>query len=386
MSISQTQLVRQNLTRKFLRSLLLVLCIAIAFFIFGVLSSFRQGFEGGEATADRLVVTNKVGNNESLPVSYWSQVGAIEGVEAATHITRLRAYFENQFNVIGANAVEPASYLAVYSSTYSFSDEAVFGFNGNRTGALVGRNLAEREGWKVGQRVTLTSFVHQNTDGSNNWTFEVAGIFDGREQAVDTSFMLVRYDFFNATLAQGADRVNLIGVLPAAGQDVAALSRRIDETFANSAAETRTSTETEFMSAFLEQFADIALIVRLVVSVSFVTILMIVANTMIFAIRERTLEIGVLKVLGFTGPQIVRMVLSETLVLFTLGLLIGIGLTAAAIPVLSGALVSVVPELYLTPRIAVTAVGLAATFALLTGIIPAINALRLPIAAALRHR
>ncbi|MGL6209421.1 MAG: ABC transporter permease [Paracoccaceae bacterium] len=386
MSISTIQLVRQNLTRKFLRSFLLVLCIAIAFFVFGVLSSFQQGFEGAEATAERLVVTNKVGNNEGLPVSAWSQIAGIEGVAAATHITRLRAYFENQFNVIGANAVEPSSYLAVYSSTYNFSDEAVAGFQANRTGALVGRNLAEREGWTVGQRVTLTSFVHRNADGSNNWTFEVAGIFDGKEQAVDTSFMVVRYDFFNAALAEGADRVNLIGVLPVAGQDIATLSRRIDDAFANSAAETRTSTETEFMSAFLEQFADIALIVRMVVSVSFVTILMIVANTMIFAIRERTLEIGVLKVLGFSGSQIVRMILSETFVLFAVGLLIGIGLTAAAIPLLSGALVSVVPALHLTPGIAVTAIGLAAAFALLTGIVPAINALRLPIAAALRHR
>ncbi|WP_109086662.1 FtsX-like permease family protein [Azospirillum sp. TSH100] len=379
-------LARQNFRRNLLRSLLLVLSIAIAFFIFGVLSSFQQGFEGGEATAERLVVANKISSGESLPLSHFQRIAGVKGVEAVTHITRLRAYFMNQYNIIGANAVEPESYLRVYAATYDFPPAAAKAFLGSRTTALVGRNLAEREGWQIGQRVTVTSFQHANLDGSRNWTFDVAGIFDGRGQAVDTSFMIVRQDYINDSLQSGRDLVTLFGVLPARGQDVNELAHAIDDLFANSGAETRTRTETEFMSAFLEQFADIALIVRLVVGVAFVTILIIVANTMIFAIRERTEEIGVLKVFGFSQKHIVGIVLSETFLLFFMGLLAGLGLTAAAIPILEEGLSSIVPGLYLTPRIIMLAVMQAVAFALLTGLVPALHALRLSAAAALRHR
>ena len=202
----------------------------------------------------------------------------------------------------------------------------------------------------------------------------------------DTSFLLARADYFHAAVMRNKNRVDLFGIQPTPGTDTEALAREIDALYANSGAQTRTQSETAFMSAFLEQFANIALLVRLIVGVAFATILMIVANTMIFAIRERTLEIGVLKVLGFSGGRIMRIVLAETLVLFALGLCLGLSLTAAVIPVLADALQSVVPGLYLTPRVIATAVALAVGFALACGALPSINALRLPIAAALKHR
>ncbi|QBF29675.1 FtsX-like permease family protein [Thalassococcus sp. S3] len=387
MRLNASMLVRQNLTRKLTRSVLLVVCIAIAFFVFGVLSSFRAGFEGSEAQSERLVTASKIGGNEMLPLSYLTALQGVENVEAVTHVTRLRAFVAgNPRNIIGANAVDPESYAAVYADTYTLGSDLLAAFDADRTGTLVGRSLAEREGWQVGDRVNLTSFVHMNGDGNRNWSFTVAGIFDGAEPTVDTSFLIVRYDYFNAALAFGQDRVNMFGIKPVQGADVDRITEAIDATYANSAAQTRTQTETAFLSAFLEQFADVALIVRLIVSVAFATILMIVANTMIFAIRERTLEIGVLKVLGFSGSSVMRIVLAETFVLFAAGLALGLALTAAVIPVLGDALKSVVPDLYLTPSVILTAAGFAALFALLTGALPALKALRLPIVAALTQR
>lgn len=386
MRLTPIMLIKQNLTRKLLRSLLLVLCIGIAFFIFGVLSSFRAGFEGSRTTTERLVVASKVGGNETLPLTYLPQIAAVEGVAAVTHITRLRSFVENERNIIGANAVDLESYARVYADTYTFTPAMLEAAASDRTAALAGRNLADRMGWQVGDSVTLTSFVHARAGGDQNWRFTIKGIFDAAESTTDTSFLLARSDYFNSAVIRNKDRVDLFGITPEPGADAAAMMRTIDAAYANSAAQTRTRSETAFMAAFLEQFADIALIVRVIVGVSFATILMIVANTMIFAIRERTLEIGVLKVLGFSGGQIMRLVLSETLVLFALGLTLGLTLTAAVIPLLGDALQSVVPGLYLTPRILATAVGLALAFALACGAIPAFNALRLPIAATLKHR
>lgn len=386
MRVNFTMLVRQNLTRKLLRSVLLVACITIAFFVYGVLSSFRAGFEGSEAKTERLVVVAKVGGNESLPLSYVSHLRAVTGVEAVTYMRRLRAFLTTQRNIIGANAVDVESYASVYGDTFRFSDAAMSAFVADRTATLVGQTLAKREGWNVGDKVTLTSFVHANKQEDRNWTFTIAGIFDGAEPTVDTNFLIVRYDYFNTALARGQDRVDLFGIKLLPDGDVDEISTAIDANYINSSAQTRTQTETAFMSAFLEQIADVAMIVRLIVSVAFATILLIVANTMIFAIRERTLEIAILKVLGFSGGQIMLIILSETAVLFAVGLTLGLALTAAAISPLGTALSNLVPDLQLTPQIVASSLALALIFSVLTGLLPAFKALRLPIAAALRHR
>jgi putative ABC transport system permease protein len=138
------------------------------------------------------------------------------------------------------------------------------------------------------------------------------------------------------------------------------------------------------MKAFVAQFANVGLIVRLVVGAAFVTILMIVANTMVFAIRERRREIGVMKVLGFSGGAILRGVLAETALLFILGLGTGLGLAAIALTVLAAPLAGIAPGLALDPMLALQAAGLAAALALMTGALPAVNALRIPPVSALK--
>jgi putative ABC transport system permease protein len=160
--------------------------------------------------------------------------------------------------------------------------------------------------------------------------------------------------------------------------------RAVDAQFANSAAPTRTQTESDHMKAFMTQFADISTIVRLVVGAAFVTILMIVANTMVFAIRERTREIGVMKVLGFSGGYILTSVLAETITLFAFGLALGLGAAAGTLLLVAGPLSTMVPGLALGPDVALTAAGLALGFALLTGGLPALNAMRVSTRAALK--
>lgn len=239
---------------------------------------------------------------------------------------------------------------------------------------------------RVGQRIPLQSLSYRVDAGSANLDFEIVGIFEGLKTSSDTSFVIARYDYINAARTNDRDTVSYFGVLPAVGIRPDGVIRAIDQTFANSANETQTRTEVEFMRAFVTQFADISTVIQLVTTAAFVSILMIVSNTMFFAVRERTSEIGVMKVLGFSNTFIMASVLVETLMLFSFGLAIGFGLAAVALIALSGPLGAIVPSLTLTPGIAMKAVGLAVFFALLTGAIPAINAMRMSVVSALKGK
>jgi putative ABC transport system permease protein len=159
--------------------------------------------------------------------------------------------------------------------------------------------------------------------------------------------------------------------------------KTIDATFANSPYETSTDTEKAFNKAFIAQLGNIALIVTLVVGAAFATILMIVGNTMVMAIRERTREIGIMKTLGFTGARVLRLVLGETLLLALIG---GVpGLVAAALVTLSmqESLSNFVPGLRISPGVAATGLALMIVLGLATGLVPALNAFRLKIAVAM---
>src|SRR5262249_6845676 len=161
------------------------------------------------------------------------------------------------------------------------------------------------------------------------------------------------------------------------------VAKAVDQMFANSSAETSTDTEKAFNKAFAAQFGNIALIVELVVGAAFVTILMIVGNTMALTVRERTREIGVLKTLGFSGTRILSLVLGESVLLALLGGIPGLVLAALATTALRRSLANVAPSFAVTPGIAVLGVALMLALGIFTGIIPALNAMRLKIATAL---
>ncbi len=170
-------------------------------------------------------------------------------------------------------------------------------------------------------------------------------------------------------------------VRPRPGVSPGILAARIDALFANSAAQTRTQSEKQFLEAFLRQFADVRLIVSLVVGAAFVTILMIAINTMLFAVRERRFEIGVMKVLGFSRGRIMALVVGETLFIFVVG-------GAGGLLLAKLATLSIGPEFGLVfgATLLIKSFAIIAGLGLLTGLLPAISAMRLPIINAFRTR
>jgi putative ABC transport system permease protein len=378
-------LIFKNLFRRKLRAALMLVSILIAFLIFGVLAGFERAFNAGEdvAAADRLMVVNKINFTQPLPIAYYNRVRSVEGVRQVTHLNWFGGYYREPKNFLIVLAVEPETYMAVYDDQIAIQPAARQAFVRERSGALVGDAMLKKWGWKVGDRVPIMSNIFTQRNGSRTWDFTIVGTFVGRKPQVDTNFMVFQYQYFNETQNLGRDFIGWMALnttSPSANDRVA---KRIDEMFANSLHETSTDTEKVFNKAFAAQLGNIALIVALVVGAAFATILMIVGNTMVMAVRERTREIGVLKTLGFTGGRILRLVLGESVLLALLGGLPGIGLAwlfAAAMETRVG---NFIPGFAVTPGIALTAVVLMLAFGIATGLIPALNAMRLKIATAL---
>jgi putative ABC transport system permease protein len=380
--MSDLKLVWKNLMRRKLRTFLMLFATLIAFAIFGVLSAFNNAFSGDSAaTIDRLVVVNKINFTQPLPVSYPGRIRQIEGVKQLSYANWFGGYYPEPKNQLVVFAVDHTTYLDVYDDAISVDAATRKNFMTDKTSAIIGRAMADKFGWKVGDRVPMNSNIFSQKNGARVWDLTIAGIFEKKKEAQDTNFMFFRYDYFDETRSFGKDTIGWIMLNLTSSSLADKVSKQIDDMFANSPYETQTDTEKAFNKAFVAQFGNIALIVTLVVGAAFITILMIVGNTM--AMRERTREIGVMKSLGFPGPRILKMVLGESLLLAALGGLLGLGLATLAIGGMKQAAGNFVPGLAMTTDILLFGIGLIVALGLLTGIVPAMSAMRMSIISAL---
>jgi putative ABC transport system permease protein len=373
-------LVYKNLTRKKMRLFLTTFTIFIVFLIFGAVMTLRGALNSGvEMSADnRLVVVHKTNFTNPLPYSYVNKTQILEGVKDVTHANWFGGYYQQPTNQVVTFAVDPESYFKVYPELIVPPEQLNTWFN-NQTGILVGERIALANGWKVGDRIPLSSNILSHKDGGQTWSFLINGIFKGEDAKTDTSYVLFHYKYFKETQSWGGDS---IGWLILTTQDASmneSVAKAIDTNFANSNAETDTSTEQAFNKAFVEQIGNIGLIIFGVVFMAFFTILIVVGNTMVLAIKERTGEIAVLKTLGFESSRIFKMVLIESCLLSFLGGLLGLGAAYIIIKGASEHVARFLPNLILDQNIVLQALAYMLLLGLVTGIAPAISALRLNI-------
>jgi putative ABC transport system permease protein len=377
-------LIGSNLRRKKLRTSLTLLSIVVAFILFGFLSAIQQALVGGVALAgaDRLIVRQKVSIINLLPVSYEARMDRIPGVDFSTHQTWFGGIYQDPKNFFMQNPVEPEKFLKMHPEIL-LSPEQLKAWLTTRTGAVVGRRTADRFHWKIGDKVPIQSTIW-SANGSRTWTFDIVGIFDGRDNGTDTTPLFFRYDYFDEARSGAKGEVGWFTIRIKDPSQAAEVAKLVDAEFENSPAETKTEPEGAFIQGWASQIGNIVFIVAAILGAVFFTILLVTGNTMAQAVRERTGELGVLKAIGFTNGQIVGLVLAESCLLTVLGGTIGLGL--AWLMISRGDPTSgLLPLFFLPARALLTGFGISIALGLVTGIFPALQAMRLRVADALRR-
>ncbi|MBI4623899.1 MAG: FtsX-like permease family protein [Verrucomicrobia bacterium] len=377
-------LIWSNLKRRKLRTSLTLLSIVAAFVLFGFLSAIKQALIGGVELAgvDRLIVRHKVSIIQLLPESYQARMERIPGVARAVHQTWFGGIYQDPKNFFMQCPVVPEEFMAMFPE-FILPPEQMKAWLQTRTGAIVGRNTAERFKWKIGDRVPIQSPIW----GRRTWEFDLVGIFDGRKKGTDTTALFFRYDYFDEfrqTQNWGKGLVGWYSIRVKDPAQAAEVARRVDEEFENSPAETKTEPEGAFVQGWAKQIGNVALIVAVISGAVFFTILLVAGNTMSQAVRERTGELGVLKAIGFTNAQVLSLVLAESCLLTVGGGTLGLGL--AWMFIARGDPTGGLLPLFLFPtRDLLVGLGISIALGLVTGIFPARVAVRLRVADALRR-
>ncbi|MDZ4813943.1 MAG: ABC transporter permease [Pseudomonadota bacterium] len=380
------QLIWTALFRKKLRTLFTLLSLSAAFLLIGLLQAVTSLFAGSVdfLGADRLIVQARTSFTQSLPMRMLPQIEMLPGISRVNHSQFFGGQFQDSRQPFPQFVVNPQRLFDTYPEWVIDKDQRA-NFISTQDGAIVGRLLAERSGWKVGDIVPLNSFIWLKADGSRVWEWRVVGIFDGKNQEWKDRTQLMYLNYGQFEEARPLRAKGLAGVFVVRlkhPEDSQRVSDMIDAKFENSVDETKTQNEQEFQLGFIKQFGDIGFMMNLISAAVIFTILILTGYTMSQAVRERIPELAVLKCLGFTDNLVLWLVLAEALLLCAIGAGIGMGLST----MLTTALPAEFPPLRTDGRVwlfaATTVVGLA----LAVGLPPALRAKRLKIVDALAGR
>ncbi|MGI9223562.1 MAG: ABC transporter permease [Woeseiaceae bacterium] len=377
-------LIWKNAWRKKIRTSLTILSVFVAFLLFTLLSAFSYAFKYGAdaADAERLIVIDKVSLINLLPIAYQNRIAATEGVHSVTHSTWFGGYYQEPRNQFGQFPVDPHEYFAMFPE-FKLPEGRFEAWTKNRTGAVVGQDLAESFDWEVGDRVPINATIWTKNDGGRTWEFDIEGIFTNDDPRGNTALFLFHYDYFDESRAFGQGLVGWYTLRVEPGSDPVQVQNRIDAQFENSRNQTETSTEAVFAQSFAKQFGNIALIVTLVLGAVFFTLLLVSGNTMSQSVRERISELAVLKTLGFEDRTVLGIVLSESILIMIIGGLLGIGLGWFLVQGIAEAAGAFLPGIYFSPGSMLTGLAMMVGAGVVAGIFPALHAMRLSIVDAL---
>lgn len=374
-----------NLTDKKLRTAFTFLSIVFAFLLYGVLGAVKNAFAGGAefAGADRLRMIHKVSIVQALPVHYYDRIITTEGVAGATYVLWFGGEYQDPRNFFPQLAVNP-TFLDVYLE-YELDAKERKQWLATRTGAIVGKALAERFDWQVGDRIGLKSKIYNQVDGKDTWEFTLEGIFDGASDSADEAQMFFHYEYLEESSPSARGEVRWFVVAVADDAEPAVVAARLDAQFANSSTATKTSTERAFLQAFVNQVGDTATIITSVVGVTFFVILLVVGNAVAHSVHERRSQLAVLKAVGFSDVRVMCFVIGECALLCSFAGVLGM-LLAGWVTQLGVSTLGMTGVLRLSTADIVDGLLWIALLAAASSIVPAASALRLQVATGLgRH-
>jgi putative ABC transport system permease protein len=365
------------------RTVLTVLSVAIAVFLFASLRAVLDGFNAAAeaSSSTRIVAVRSTSLIFSMPTSHADVIRNTPGVADVTWASWFGGIYRDPANFFAQFAVEPESYLRMYPEIRLDSDERD-AFLADRTGCIVGDGLARRFGWSVGDRVVLQ--VGIPVYGTQDFTFTIRGIYEAGSSAVDNQSMLFHWKYADErSLDPG-----MVGWYVVQIDDpdrAAAIAEAIDARFANTPYETKTDTEKAFQSSFASMFGNLNVLLGSVALAVVITTLFIAGNTMAMSVRERTTEIAVMRTLGFRRELIFGLVAGEGLVMSMAGGLIGAALARLLVSSRMIPVTGFIPAFSVSAGNLATGVGLSALIGVLAGLVPSVMAARLKIVEALRR-
>jgi putative ABC transport system permease protein len=375
-----------GLFRKKTRTILTLLSVCVAFLLFGLLHAVTVAFESGADSADakRLLTTARYSIIELLPMAYLRRIEQVPGVVGVAYAEWFGAKYQNESNAFPVFAVDPRRYLDMYPEITIPHDQRET-FVKTRTGAVAGTGLVQRYGWKLGQKVPISSEIHPKADGSMSWEFDLVGILDADDPAVrgNTDAVLINGAYFDEARQANKGRTGWYIERIVDPAQAKAIAAAIDALFRNSPDETKTQPEKEFAIGFAKQIGDIGALVLRILAAVFFTILILTGNTMAQSIRERIPELAILKTIGFSDGRVTVLVVAEAVVMFLLGSGLGMLAATSVLPAMNGATGGRFPPLFVHGSTWLMALGMAVALALAIGLPPALRAWRLKIVDAL---
>ncbi len=378
------RLIFANLLRKKTRLALTIGSFAAALFLFALLGVVGNTFSlaNGVVSAHRLVITNRTSIINLLPLSYRDQILRVPGVQSITHNNWFGGVYQDPKNFFPQFVIDPQNQRRVYPELIVPKAQWQTFLN-DRMGAVVGAATARRFGWKLGDRIPLTTTLYGLA--GKVWDFNLDGIYHGTQPQDDQTQFWIQWAYYKESVPpQLQGQVGWYVLRIRNPDDAPRIARAVDRMFINSPNETRTETESAFAAGWVKQFANIKLLILSIGSVVFFTLLLVTGNTMATSVRERTAELAILKAIGFSDRAVLGFILAESLLIALAGC-IGLVFAGVLIPALGQPLAGLLPALVVTPAVLGYGVLAAVAVGFASALLPALSARRLRVVDALRR-
>ena len=390
------KLVLVNLLRNKVRTVLTMASVTVALFLFctlgGVLDTLQESIKVGSES--RLVVRNKISLVQWIPMAYRQRIQSVPGVK----LVAVQNWFGGQdpadtrgfFAQFGVD--DP--YMAIYGKDFDIVqhspaqaqvaipegvDPKLAAFYAERTACVIGEKLLLKKGWKIGQTITIAGTIFPG-----DWPFTIRAVYRAKNKSFGEEVLFFHYKYLSEKGMGGQEAVGTYVLELSDPSQASAVIRAIDSQFENAAPATLTETEQAFSAGFVSMYGNVPFVLRVIGLAIVFSILLIAANTMMTAIRERTSEFGVLKTLGFTDGAVFGMVVAEAAVITLGGGLLG---ALGAKFLVDGAAMTggFLPPMSVYWSTVITGIAIAVVIGAVSGLIPAFQASRLRIVDALRR-
>jgi putative ABC transport system permease protein len=376
-------LIWSGIWRKRGRTIFILLQVSVAFALFGVLQGMKTGVEQAIAKtrADLLMVFPDAFGEPPLPRAYLDKIQATSGVKSVTFADGIIGNYQKPDQVVFVLGIDPTDlWLTLLPEIFKILPADLQALRNNRSGVLVTTDIAKKYGWKIGDRIPLTSPTLRR-DGTGNWAFDIVGTFTSHEPG-GGGFVVGNYMYLDEARVTNKGTVRNFYVVTADPAQAAIVAETIDRMFANAPSETSTATLRENAQQGMQSIGDLNFLIRSVVGAVFAALLFSIATMMMQGIRERTPELGVLKTLGFTDRAVFMLVVAEAVVVCLTGAFFGLALAMLAFPYTA----KWIPGLTMPLVVVEVAIVAASLVALVSAALPALRAARLRVVDALADR